>query len=91
MSNNYYEFTNFIEDGFAMDIFNGMSNERLKNILDNYLNEIDYFLDLFADTSKSVFKEKDYDVFYYQSKSLIGQINDIKIIINILAERNKNE
>ncbi len=89
--NNYYEFTKYDEDGIAMDIFNGLSNDKLKSILDDYFNEIEYFLDLFADTFKNVFNGSDYDEFYYQSKSLVEQINDIKIIINILKERDINE
>ena len=89
--NNYYEFTKYDEDGIAMDIFNGLSTDKLKSILDDYFNEIEYFLDLFADTFKNVFNGSDYDEFYYQSKSLVEQINDIKIIINILKERDINE
>ena len=89
--NNYYEFTKYDENGIAMDIFNGLSNDKLKSILDDYFNEIEYFLDLFADTFKNVFNGSDYDEFYYQSKSLVEQINDIKIIINILKERDINE
>ena len=27
--NNYYEFTKYDEDGIAMDIFNGLSNDKL--------------------------------------------------------------
>ena len=89
--NNYYEFTKYDEDGFAMDIFNGLSNDKLKSILDDYFNEIEYFLDLFADTFKNVFNGSDYDEFYYQSKSLVEQINDIKIMINILKVRDMDE
>lgn len=89
--NNYYEFTKYDEDGFAMDIFNGLSNDKLKSILDDYFNEIEYFLDLFADTFKNVFNGSDYDEFYYQSKSLVEQINDIKIMINILKGRDMDE
>lgn len=89
--NNYYEFTKFDEDGFAMDIFNAMSDKRLKGILDDYFNEMDTYLNLFASTFKSLFKGKDYDEFYYQAKSLLEQINDIKIILNILLERSMDE
>ena len=89
--NNYYEFTKYDEDGIAMDIFNGLSNDKLKSILDDYFNEIEYFLDLFADTFKNVFNGSDYDEFYYQSKSLVEQINDIKIMINILKGRDMDE
>ena len=112
---NYYEFNKYDEDGFAMDIFNGLSTEKLKSILNDNFNEIEYFLDLFANTFKSMFNGDDYDEFYYQSKlinyanvfkeifeskdydefyysclSLVEELNDIKIIISILKERDKN-
>ena len=86
---NYYEFNKYDEDGFAMDIFNGLSTEKLKSILNDNFNEIEYFLDLFANTFKSIFSSDDYDEFYYQCKSLIEQINDIKIILNILRDRDR--
>ena len=88
---NYYEFNKYDEDGFAMDIFNGLSTEKLKSILNDNFNEIEYFLDLFGNTFKSMFNGDDYDEFYYQSKSLIEQINDIKIILNILRDRDIDE
>lgn len=89
--NNYCNFTNFIEDGLAMDIFNGMSNEKLKRILDDYFNDIEIYLNDFADTFKKLFKGQDYDDYYYHAKSLIEELNDIKIILNVLIERNKDE
>ncbi len=89
--NNYYEFSNFDEDRFAMNIFNFMTDKQLMSILDDYFNEIDNYLDLFANTFKSLFNGKDYDEYYYQAKSLVESINDIKIILNILIERKMNE
>ena len=89
--NNYYEFTKFIEDGLAMDIFNGMSDGKLKLILDDHFNDIENYLNEFADTFKSVFNGIDYDEHYYQAKALVEQLNDIKIILNILLERAKDE
>ncbi len=89
--NNYYKFTKFDEDGFAMDIFNFMTDDKLKMILDEYFNDIDNYLNMFADTFKSIFKGKDYDEYYYQAKSLTEQLNDIKIILNILIERKSDE
>lgn len=52
---NYYEFTKFDENGLAIDIFNAMTDKKLGEILDNYFNEIDAYLDLFANTFKSLF------------------------------------
>lgn len=89
--NNYCNFTKFIEDGLAMDIFNGMSSDRLKKILDKYFNNIDLFLNNFTDPFKMNSKCQDYAYFYNQSKYLIEEFNDIKIIINILIERNNND
>ena len=85
--NNYYEFTKYEEDGMTLAIFNGLSNDKLKSILDDYFNEIECFLDTFT----NIFNESNYDEFYYKSKSLIEQINDIKIIINILKGRDMDE
>ena len=55
--------------------------------VNDYFNEIECFLDTFT----NIFNESNYDEFYYKSKSLIEQINDIKIIINILKGRDMDE
>ncbi len=89
--NNYYEFSKLIEDGVSMDFFNFMSDEKLKTILDDYFNDIENYLNDFSNTFKYLFKGKDYDEYYYQAKSLIEQLNDIKIILNILIERKIDE
>lgn len=89
--NNYYEFSKLIEDGVSMDFFNFMSDEKLKIILDDYFNDIENYLNDFANTFKYLFNGKDYDEYYYQAKSLIEQLNDIKIILNILIERKIDE
>lgn len=89
--NNYYEFTKFDEDESSINLFNSMSDDKLKILLDDYFNEIDDYLNLFADTFKLLFKGKDYDDYYYLAKSLLEQINDIKIILNILVERHTDE
>ena len=89
--NNYYEFTKLEEDGLTIDIYSALSKERLKNILDASFNDIENYLNDFANTFKSVFKGKDYDEYYYHAKALIEELNDIKIILNILAERNIND
>ena len=40
---------------------------------------------------KAIFNGQDYDEFYYSCLSLIEQLNNIKIIFNILKDRDKNE
>lgn len=89
--NNYYEFTKLIEDELSMDIISGMSNDKLKIVLDDYFNDIETYLNEFAIAFKKRFKGHDYDDYYYHTKSLIEELNDIKIILNILIERTKDE
>lgn len=89
--NNNYEFTKLIEDGLTIDFYCAFSKKKLKNLLDDYFNEMEYHLNNFANVFKILFKGKDYDEYYYQVKTLIETINDIKIILNILAEINKHE
>ena len=88
--NNYYEF-NYNEDRESFEYFNSLSNNALKNILDNNFNYIEFYLKEFANIFKKLFNGKDYDEFYYTCLSLVEELNEIKIILNILKERNKNE
>lgn len=84
---NYCNFTNYIENGLNPDIFNNMSNERIKTVLDENFNDIEIYLNEFANAFKLLFNGEDYDDYYYNAKSLIEELNDIKIIINVLIER----
>ena len=88
--NNYYEF-NYNEDRESFEYFNSLSNNALKNILDNNFNYIEFYLKEFANIFKNLFNGKDYDEFYYTCLSLVEELNDIKIILNILKERDRNE
>ena len=85
--NNYYEFTNLVDDGESFEYFNSLPINVLKNILDDNFNYIDFYLDYFANIFKDIFNNKDYDEFYYTCLSLIEELNDIKIILNILKDR----
>ena len=89
--NNYYEFTNLVDDGESFEYFNSLPINVLKNILDDNFNYIDFYLDYFANIFKDIFNNKDYDEFYYTCLSLIEELNNIKIILNILKERDTNE
>ena len=88
--NNYYEF-NFNEDKESFEYFNSLSNNVLKNILNKNFNYIETNLINYANVFKEIFESKDYDEFYYSCLSLVEELNDIKIIISILKERDKNE
>ena len=85
--NNYYEFTNLVDDGESFEYFNSLPINVLKNILDDNFNYIDFYLDYFANIFKDIFNNKDYDEFYYTCLSLIEELNNIKIILNILKDR----
>ena len=88
--NNYFEF-NYIEDKESFEYFNSLSSSALKNILDNNFSYIEFYLKEFANIFKKIFNKNDYDEFYYTCLSLVEELNDIKIIFNILKERDKNE
>ena len=88
--NNYFEF-NYIEDRESFEYFNSLSTYVLKNILDNNFSYIEFYLKEFANIFKKIFNKNDYDEFYYTCLSLVEELNDIKIIFNILKERDKNE
>ena len=88
--NNYFEF-NYIEDKESFEYFNSLSSSTLKNILDNNFSYIEFFLEEFSNVFKKLFNSNDYDEFYYTCLSLAEELNDIKIILNILKERDKNE
>ena len=89
--NNYYEFNNLSNDKESFEYFNSLSTNVLKNILNNNFNYIETNLFNYASVFKNIFESKDYDEFYYSCLSLIEELNDIKIIVNILKERGKNE
>ena len=88
---NYYEFTNLYDDTESFIFFDSLSNNDLKNILNENFNYIESYLNNYADVFKTIFKNKDYDEFYYSCKSLIEDLNDIKIILNILKKRDSHE
>ena len=89
--NNYYEFNNLSNDRESFEYFNSLSTNVLKNILNNNFNYIETNLFNYASVFKKIFESKDYDEFYYSCLSLVEELNDIKIIVNILKERGKNE
>ena len=86
--NNYYEFNTIIDDTESFEYFNSLSNKCLKNILNENFNYIDYYLNYYADFFKNLFDGSDYDEFYFSCKSLSEELNNIKIILNILESRN---
>ena len=87
---NYYEF-NYTDDKESFEYFNSLSTNILKNILNENFDYIESFLEVFSNVFKVIFNKNDYDEFYYSCKSLIEELNDIKIILNILKERDINE
>lgn len=81
---NYYEFTKLNEDIESINFYNSISKKELTNILDTTLNNIDYYLNYYAEFLNCSFKGSDYHEHYYLMKSLSEDINNIKIILNIL-------
>jgi hypothetical protein len=86
---NYYNFTTLINDEESFKYFNSLSNKNLNYILNNSFNYIDDTLNEYSNIFKGLFKCYDYNELYYSCKALSEELNNIKIIINILRERNE--
>ena len=80
---NYFKFTKLNIDEESIKFYKSLSNKDLITILNNQFNDIDYFLNYYADFFKECFQGSDYDEHYYLIKSLSESLNDIKIILNI--------
>lgn len=89
--NNYFKFTNFVEDKESFEYYNSLLSNILNTHLDTSFIYIENYLTYFTSVFKDIFKGSDYDEFYYACKSLIEELNDIKIILNVIMERDKNE
>lgn len=88
---NYCEFNKLYDDGESHCYYNSLSNQKLNILLNNEFDDIDYYLNYYAEFLKSIFNGTDYDEHYYTFKSLSEALNNIKIILNILKGRDKNE
>lgn len=89
--NNYFEFTNFINDKDSFEYFKSLSSNTLHIYLNNSFNDIETYLNYYTSIYKNIFKGSDYDEFYFSCKELIEELNDIKIILNIIRGRNQDE
>ena len=85
--NNYYEFNNLSIDKESFEYFNSLSTNILNTYLNDTFNYIESYLNQFSFVFKTIFNELDYDEFYYSCLSLIEELNNIKIILNILKDR----
>ena len=85
---NYYKFDQLIIDKDSIKYYSSLSNIVLLNIINSSFNDISYHLNYYAKFLKTIFKGDDYDEHYYLLKSLVEGINDIKIILNILGDKN---
>lgn len=85
---NYYEFDKLNYDIESINYFKSIPKLYLKAILNDNLNNIDYYLNYLSKLLKDIFNGYDYDEHYYLLKSLSESINDIKIILNILKGDN---
>ena len=83
-----YNFNNLYDDSESIKYYNSMSNNELNTTLNNEFDDIDYYLNYYAEFFKGTFNGADYDEHYYTMKTLSEELNDIKIILNILNERN---
>ena len=88
---NYYNFkiNKKYSDRDTIKFYKSLSTKILKDNLNKSFNYLESYLIYFSKIFKSLYKEKDYDEFYYTCQSLVEELNDIKIILNILKGREK--
>ena len=88
---NYYNFkiNKKYSDRESIQFYKFLSTKILKDNLNKSFNYLESYLIYFSKIFKSFYKGKDYDEFYYTCKSLVEELNDIKIILNILKGREK--
>lgn len=84
---NYY-FYKIDECDEAIDFYNYLSNDELLSMLNSEFEEIDCNLTYYANLLREIFNGLDYDEHYYNLISLSEALNNIKIILNILRDRN---
>ena len=88
---NYYNFkiNKKYSDRDTIKFYKSLSTKILKDNLNKSFNYLESYLIYFSKIFKSLYKGTDYDEFYYTCKSLVEELNDIKIILNILKGREK--
>ena len=86
--NNYYEFNKLFEDNESFEYFGSLSTNDLKIILNDCFDNIDTYLTFYSSVFKNILNGSDYDEFYYSCLALLEELNDIKIILNILKDKN---
>lgn len=88
---NYYNFNNLYDDNETVSFYNSLSSKQLNQELNNLFDNIEYYVNYYAEFSQSIFNGNDYDEHFYTLKSLSENLNDIKIILNILKEIDNHE
>ena len=68
-----------------------MSDIELNEELNLEFDDIEYYLNYYVAFAKPLFNGSDYDEHYYTFKSLLECLNDIKIILNIMKDRDCDE
>ena len=86
---NYYEFEILNYENESIDFYKSIDTKELKKQLNNYFNDIEYYINYYAEVLKSFFENSDYNEHYYTMKALQEELNNIKIILNILKGRDK--
>ena len=88
---NYYKFkiNKKYSDKDTIKFYNSLSTKILKDNLNKNFNYLESYLIYFSKVFKNLYKGKDYDEFSYTCQSLVEELNDIKIILNILKGREK--
>lgn len=88
---NYYEFKNFINDEESINHYICFNTKQLKIYLSIQFDDVEYYLNYYAEFLKDIFNGTDCNDHYYMLKALTEELNNIKIILNILKGRDEHE
>lgn len=81
-----YFFDTFNNNEESHEFYSTLSKKELVQILNMKFDEINCNLFYYANLLKQILKGLDYDEHYYNLLSLVEDISDIKIIVDILKD-----
>lgn len=81
-----YFLTKVFDDKETYNFFKSLSKKELKELLSMKLEDINDYLVYYSKLLKIIFNGTDYNEHNCNLKSLSEEVNDIKIILNILEE-----
>lgn len=79
-------FTTFDKNKESLKFYKNLSKKELIQILNMKFDNINDNVSYYAKLLKQIFKGSDYDEHYYNLLSIVEDVSDIKIIVDILKD-----